>query len=456
MATGIRRRRRGVLQGRWAACLLCLVCLLCPAACRPGQAQLTEEQKVAWLGQHAVRLRSIDPADDDFSDLQPLKQVLGEARMVLLGEISHADGGTFLARTRLIRFLHQVMGFDVLAFESGLYDCAKAWELMQAGDDARRAFQGGVFSIWAASEQVQPLVDYLGTGARSDNPLVLVGFDNQFTGSLSSTYLAGDLTAFLQNLGLPAQDRAGWADLVAILDDLTQGAYQAGRKLVPVEAERSRFLETLKVLDADIRSMTDRSDRRAAFWIQVLENTASYARSLWTALDTHNLTTSSQMRDEQMGRNLVWLAEAYYPEHKIVVWAASIHVARNLNRIEVPDPQVQETYRNLEVAGDSVWRELGQEAYVLAATTYAGVGGAPYKSPFDVPPASPGSLEDLLNRSGLELAIVDLRELPPHGGWLRNKQVSRPFGFVEMTADWSRVVDGLLFIREMTPSTAAR
>src|SRR2546421_4659909 len=78
--------------------------------------------KVAWLKDHALAVRSIDPADDDFSDLAPLRDLIGDARVVQLGEQSHGDGATFYAKARLIRFLHERMGFDVLAWESGMLD----------------------------------------------------------------------------------------------------------------------------------------------------------------------------------------------------------------------------------------------------------------------------------------------------------------------------------------------
>ncbi len=51
--------------------------------------------KVEWLQKNAVRIRSIDPGDDDFSDLMPLKKIIGNARVVQLGEQSHGDGATF-------------------------------------------------------------------------------------------------------------------------------------------------------------------------------------------------------------------------------------------------------------------------------------------------------------------------------------------------------------------------
>ena len=34
--------------------------------------------RVAWLRDHAARIRSIDPADDDFDDLRPLAEAIGD------------------------------------------------------------------------------------------------------------------------------------------------------------------------------------------------------------------------------------------------------------------------------------------------------------------------------------------------------------------------------------------
>src|ERR1043165_8433060 len=97
------------------------------------------DARVDWLAANAVRVRTLDPHDDDFADLEPLRKTLAGLRVVMLGEQNHGDGTTFLAKTRLSRFLHERMGFDVLAFESGLDDCAKEWEhLAPAGRGPRR------------------------------------------------------------------------------------------------------------------------------------------------------------------------------------------------------------------------------------------------------------------------------------------------------------------------------
>jgi len=61
----------------------------------------------------SVTVRSLDAMDLDFSDLSRLKVAIGDARIVMLGEQSHADGATFKAKVRLIKFLHQEMGYGM-------------------------------------------------------------------------------------------------------------------------------------------------------------------------------------------------------------------------------------------------------------------------------------------------------------------------------------------------------
>src|SRR5690348_12910399 len=82
---------------------------------------INEDPRIDWLKKNAVRLKSVEPTDEDFSDLMPLKSIIGDSvKLVMLGEQSHGDGTTFLAKTRMIKFLHEKMGFDILAFESNM------------------------------------------------------------------------------------------------------------------------------------------------------------------------------------------------------------------------------------------------------------------------------------------------------------------------------------------------
>src|SRR6185437_6298205 len=53
-----------------------------------------------WIAGHAVAVRTIDPSDKDFGDLEPLIDAIGSARVVQLGEPSHGAGSAFAAKVR--------------------------------------------------------------------------------------------------------------------------------------------------------------------------------------------------------------------------------------------------------------------------------------------------------------------------------------------------------------------
>ena len=137
----------------------------------PEAADLARDARVAWLATHAVGVRSGDPTDEDFRDLAPLRKSIGDARVVMLGDPSHIGGGSFLAMSRMVKFLHRDMGFDVLVFESGFYDMSKVWESLREGGDLPTALGQGLFSIWGKSEEVHSLMDYVAANARTTRPL---------------------------------------------------------------------------------------------------------------------------------------------------------------------------------------------------------------------------------------------------------------------------------------------
>src|SRR4051794_27690265 len=93
--------RRNLLAATGASALLAIPGLTSPAAAQ------SSDPLQAWLPANAIPTRTIDPRDDDFSDLAQLASAIGTARVVQLGEPSHNAGTCFAAKVRLIKFLHQ-------------------------------------------------------------------------------------------------------------------------------------------------------------------------------------------------------------------------------------------------------------------------------------------------------------------------------------------------------------
>jgi erythromycin esterase len=71
---------------------------------------------VRWLRANAVRLQTTDP-EAPLDDLEPLREIVGDRRLVLLGEPTHGSHEIRLLTHRFIQFLVEHMRFNVVATE---------------------------------------------------------------------------------------------------------------------------------------------------------------------------------------------------------------------------------------------------------------------------------------------------------------------------------------------------
>jgi hypothetical protein len=83
-----------------------------PEAARPKPPAGYPVQPGVWRLPHGN-----DPALP-LEDLEPLRQMIGNATIVGLGETIHTSGGFYRMKHRAFRFLVEKMGFRVFAFES--------------------------------------------------------------------------------------------------------------------------------------------------------------------------------------------------------------------------------------------------------------------------------------------------------------------------------------------------
>jgi erythromycin esterase len=418
------------------------------------------DARVAWLKTHSSALRSISPADEDFSDLEPIRDAIGDRRIVLLSEPSHGDGAIFHARTRLIKFLHQKCGFDVLAFESGLYDCRKAWELLCEGKMSHRdAVAHGVFDIWVSSQEVQPLIEYLGQQAKGNHPLEICGFDCQFTAQASAKYLPAEIDAFLKKLpsdALGAPDRA----------TVVKGCERLVRPATGLDkAEEAAFAACRRALEA-VHPSPRLSVAEISFWRQFIESATALGEAQ-PALKT-GLTKGGQsygnIRDPQMAKNFIWLAQQAFPKRKIIVWAAAFHMMRNQKRVAMIDPPGATSgttkvfpYIKVTTMGNEMWPALGKETYSIFFTAAEGEFGM-YRlaKARKIPRLPPGSLESYFTKAGCKNAFLDLSRAGSDGAWLKKRLIARPLGYGDYEADWTQVCDGVFFTRTMYRSTPIR
>ncbi len=137
------------------------------------------EEQIAWLRAHALPLATAE-AGHGFEDLQPLKEIIGGARIVALGEGTHGTREFFQMKHRLVEFLASEMGFTIFSIEASTPEAYEldAYVLGAPGDP--RALIGGMhFWTWN-TEEVLAMVEWMRAfNASKKGTIHFTGFDMQ-------------------------------------------------------------------------------------------------------------------------------------------------------------------------------------------------------------------------------------------------------------------------------------
>ena len=68
---------------------------------------------------NAVRLNTVS-AGNGFDEMKPLKKIIGDSRIVALGEAPHGTRKFFQLKHRMLEFLATEMGFTVFSIEANM------------------------------------------------------------------------------------------------------------------------------------------------------------------------------------------------------------------------------------------------------------------------------------------------------------------------------------------------
>ena len=416
---------------------------------RAPRDQDQRQVRIDWLRTHSARVQGVLPwptGREDFSDLAALGEAIQGKRIVTLGEASHSDGAAFQIKARLVRYLYQEHGFDLLVFESGLFDCDAAWRLALEGEPLEEVGLAALQPVWSQSETVRELFAWMQDTLETDRPLQLAGMDLMPT----SPYMGqahGELLRIGTRLGLDAELLAEGLEILANFPRGYQRSLGAG------DEERGFQLAGMAEVATALRSAGRELPSKHALRERA-EFHAQFLSSLGKAITMIALTDWSNpegdsnlnLRDEQMAANLQWLAQVAHPGRKILVWGATSHLSRARHGLAV------KSSLGMVPLGEHLARTMPGEVYHLGVSSYAGsIAGAAGGRPATLGAAAPGSLEELLHAAGLGAAFLDLRSEDPAAAWLSRDVSLRAMGHADVKGNWAQALDGLYFVDQCLP-----
>lgn len=404
-------------------------------------------------------IKTIDQQVDDYRDLQYLRETLKDKRVVLLGEQSHREGATFEAKSRLVRYLHQELGYDLLVFESGFYDNYKAYQTVTKQNSAESPLKESIFSIWSSAKEVELLLQYVHAVSQA-NPLLIAGFDFQ-EGPIFSEFFVPDLQQVL------ARNEAILKSDYEIIQQVIDGGVEF---IVESQADSIEFFNVASRISKGLSAVESPDNTLHSAMIR--HTFASWLSYVRYQIDRQNdvFIAVQNPRDLQMAKNLIFLSNLY-PKRKIIAWGASYHFAKTIEA-SLKDPLTQkfvhamdslekiDSPTDLEVdlagavpMGEILHEHFESSLFSMAFSTYQGQYGMLGMKAYPLRPIQPpaGSVEAALISGDLSIGYVDLASWPSNR-WF----YSSALGNIPLLGSWSKMFDGIFFISDMYPPSFAR
>ena len=315
---------------------------------------------------NGVEIKSID--SDNFDDLQHIDSLIQGKQLVLLGESQHGVNDFNVLKFRIIRYLHQRHGFDVVAFEAGIGYCGLT-NLVKDSLSGMEMLVRSLTGVWRVKGNCE-LMNYI-----RNNNMELAGIDPNTT-SLGPTVR--------QYTRLLKSERLG--KRFAIADSIRLFGYQIAKtgwkfnnkpfNNAKLDSLRNALKKEYSSLANEVAnlpdiSMAQKNAVRKAVEANLLE--------LSTSLDKKddNYFISGVPRDKLMAKNLEYLVDTLYKGKKIIFWAHNAHIARsvipgyndNTSTLVHVQPRIKEralVVGLFTVSGQYAWGNTKPETFVPA------------------------------------------------------------------------------------------
>jgi erythromycin esterase-like protein len=175
-----------------------------PGASQTGnQTASPPDQAVECITKNAVRLKT-PQAGHGFSDMKLLKKIIGNARIVSLGEATHGTREFFQLKHRMLEFLASEMGFTLFSIEANMPEAYRLNDYVLNGNgDPAKLLKGMYFWTWDTQEVLEMICWMREFNRSGKGRLEFTSFDMQTPDvamEIVSDFVASHDTAFVEDV----------------------------------------------------------------------------------------------------------------------------------------------------------------------------------------------------------------------------------------------------------------
>jgi erythromycin esterase-like protein len=364
-----------------------------------------------------------------------IRELCGK-RVALLGESPlHGFGRALQFKVEVVRRLVDECHYNAFFIESGIYDFLNIQKKLKSGEEVTQSMvAAAIGGLWATRE-VEPLVPFLLEKAKT-GAIVLGGLDDQLgRGTYAQRGMSSDLVEYLQG--------GEKIECLSILQRHMLWQYSADAPYSP--KDKALIVGCLDRIETGISNSPGKdADFRKNDTAMVESLKRSFARDFSEAKSADPNIENSNARDGSMYLNFQWLISRLPTHSKVIVWAATTHVAKDLSGVPGQEHMIP--------LGSYIRREFKRSSFALGFSAYSGSYGMARQPVRQLSDAPAESLEaQAFANNDSETHYFNLDKIRKSGSI-----PCRATGSGFKTAKWNEVVDGLVVFRQEHPPEFAK
>jgi erythromycin esterase len=326
---------------------------------------------------------------EKFENLSELKETLKDVEIIALGENTHGLGEVFRAKTDLVKFLHQELGFNLVLFESGFGDGALAWEKFDSISSLE--FTNSFTSNnYYHSEEIRDLMEYVKS---RNKKLIIQGFDCQ----PQQDYLTKRMTKII----FPIDSIIAKSVESELRNFNKLYQFENNKDTIGFNNQRNKFIAFISQYGAILKNKKKEiiNSGCSEKEINAIKKSIEIFKDTYTQLkfgDMMNWQKSANIRDKSMFETIKWFKENY-PNEKIIIWAQNSHIENS------PKPKY-----TVNFMGHYLKNTFGEKYYSIGAIVYSGKN-MNYNNSFDFEHNDSNYLAYHLNKFQKSKFILDLK-----------------------------------------------
>lgn len=397
----------------------------------------------------------ITDKNDLFNDLMFLKPILKDKRIVSLGEASHGASEYNSVKVRLVKFLHEQLGYDVISFESNLSDATVAYAQISKSTP-KQLMEDAIYGVWQVQENL-PLFEYIVEQSKTDHPLILTGFDSQEPTDSFINFIEDWFAKVDKSKAKAFAQTEHWYEKLNMIDnveDFNSQQHNMKEKYIALQTfvknnqvELRKNQENPKLISIIERVFQNRID--------MIDNYHPHIINLLAGIEPEkNVKRGSYERDRVMAGNVDWLANSIYPTEKIILWGHNYHIRKNNSTMITEHNGFGYDHQPYPTMGEMLPFSLKQNAYVIGLYAYQGSSSKNNGEEEQVKPHEKGSLEQILGMDMGTARFIDMRDttLSPATEWMYTPRTAKAWGVLDEKMIPRDQYDGILLIKKIHPS----